>query len=163
MNTFLQTLQQHLAHIIHNLPAFHNTPVLIREPNNWKNSLLESIQTSHGLSIIVLPPSPHHIQQGVPGFACEQILLRIEIIESPLDRPFPQSLHNEGRPSALSAAETLAHALNRMEVTIDDWSGCLELVHSAPWKEIHDSLRSHHFILELQFFISGLLPIPLDI
>lgn len=149
MNNFLQTLQQRLAQTIRHLPAFKNVPILVRESSNWKNSLVESIKTAYNLSIIILPPSPYRIQKGVPGFACEQILVRIEITEPFFNHP----------PSPLPVAETLAAALNRREIKIDDWSGCLELTSPLPWKEIHDPLRPHRFIIELQFSLTGLLPL----
>lgn len=123
--------------------------VIMRKPYDLTHSLTEKVHTSYNISVIVLPPTPLRFQEGVGGFAYEKILVPVQIWQ-------PIFSYDDRLPVPL--AEKLCEELNRLELKIENISGCLELDTSNPWRQIQDNLRPYNYIIEIQFTFSGTLP-----
>lgn len=160
MTPSLQNIQRHIAQTVCDLPEFKDVPVLTRQPDDWKNPPIKSIQPPHGLSMYVLPPSPYFIP-GIMmfGFFDCQYLVQIELEATPPRLP-------------LFVINPIHCSLNRREIKIDGLSAYLESGRSSPYHVVNDpsyyerlhgpfrpnSIRPDHFIVKLQFYLSELLP-----
>lgn len=147
MNSFLEQIQNDIEQHLIAQPIFRGIPIISHQESNFENCLNEYVQTSTGLSILVLNPLPLRIVPVGNHISFEDIQLRIQVIESPCT--------NTLKRTALSTAEYVSKILHNYQPTLKNWKGWLTINELHPWQEIEDPKKSNRYIIEIAFHIKG--------
>lgn len=134
MNNFLEKLQHSVELQLNS--RFLSVPVI----RHFESCLNEFVKIGVGLCIVVLNPIPMRIIPGENQVTFEDILLRIQIVES---------AYTTGM-TALSLAEDISQCLHHFQPSLSGWKGWLTL---TEWKEIKD--KQGRYILEINFQARG--------